>query len=165
MKRALATVILFSLVALPAFVSGCTLAVSQTREAYTYSSEVYDAAKDAPASEQEVLNFLAEDTTDQNLWTEGVYECGHFAADLWWNAYTQGLEACIVWVKHWQQGVEQVHWVVKFCIENENQNHWLWVEPSTDEVVDESDYTVQDTYCEEQALNICRSWWAASSTS
>ncbi|MHC1578794.1 MAG: hypothetical protein ACXQTH_03570, partial [Dehalococcoidia bacterium] len=107
MRRALFILILVSLVALPAFVSGCTLAVGQTREPYTYSSEVYDAAKDAPASEQEVLNFLTEDTTNENLWIEGVYECGHFAADLWWNAHVQGLEACMVWVKHWKQGVEQ----------------------------------------------------------
>ena len=165
MKRTLVLVILVSLVASLVFISGCTLVVAQTREPYTYSSEVYNAAKVSPASEQEVLNFLAEDTTDKNLWIEGVYECGHFAADLWWNAYMQGLEACMVWVKHWEQGMEQVHWLVKLRIEDETQNYWLWVEPSSDEVVDEGDYTMQDTYCGEQALNLCRTWWKETSRS
>jgi hypothetical protein len=165
MKRTLVLVILVSLVASLAFISGCTLVVAQTREPYTYSSEVYNAAKVSPASEQEVLNFLAEDTTDKNLWIEGVYECGHFAADLWWNAYMQGLEACMVWVKHWEQGMEQVHWLVKLRIEDETQNYWLWVEPSSDEVVDEDDYTMQDTYCGEQALNLCKTWWEERSRS
>jgi uncharacterized protein YceK len=159
MKRTLVLVILVSLVALLTFISGCTSVVAQTREPYTYSSEVYNAAKVSPASEQEVLNFLAQDTTDKNLWIVGVYECGHFAADLWWNAYMQGLEACMVWVKHWEQGMEQVHWLVKLRIEDETQNYWLWVEPSSDEVVDEDDYTMQDTYCGEQALNLCKTWW------
>jgi len=165
MKRTLVLVILVSLVALLTFISGCTLVVAQTREPYTYSSEVYNAAKVSPASEQEVLNFLAEDTTDRNLWIGGVYECGHFAADVWWNAYMQGLEACMVWVKHWEQGMEQVHWLVKLRIEDETQNYWLWVEPSSDEVVDEGDYTMQDTYCGEQALNLCKTWWEERSRS
>jgi hypothetical protein len=165
MKRTLVLVILVSLVASLAFISGCTLVVAQTREPYTYSSEGYNAAKVSPASEQKVLNFLAQDPTDRNLWIEGVYECGHFAADLWWNAYMQGLEACMVWVKHWEQGMEQVHWLVKLRIEDETQNYWLWVEPSSDEVVDEDDYTMQDTYCGEQALNLCKTWWKETSRS
>ena len=165
MKRTLVLVILVSLVALLTFISGCTLVVAQTREPYTYSSEVYNAAKVSPASEQEVLNFLAQDTTDRNLWIGGVYECGHFTADVWWNAYMQGLEACMVWVKHWEQGMEQVHWVAKFRIEDQTQDYWLWVEPSSDEVVDEGDYTMQDTYCGEQALNLCRTWWKETSRS
>ena len=165
MKRTLVLVILVSLVASLVFISGCTLVVAQTRESYTYSSEVYNATKVSPASEQEVLNFLAQDTTDRNLWIGGVYECGHFAADVWWNAYMQGLEACMVWVKHWEQGMEQVHWLVKLRIEDETQNYWLWVEPSSDEVVDEGDYTMQDTYCGEQALNLCRTWWKETSRS
>jgi hypothetical protein len=165
MKRTLVLVILVSLVASLAFISGCTLVVAQAREPYAYSSEVYNAAKVSPASEQEVLNFLAEDTTDRNLWIEGVYECGHFAADLWWNAYMQGLEACMVWVKHWEQGMEQAHWLVKLRIEDQPQDYWLWVEPSSDEVVDEGDYTMQDTYCREQALNLCKTWWKETSRS
>jgi hypothetical protein len=165
MKRTLVLVILVSLVALLPFISGCTFVVAQTREPYTYSSEVYNAARVSPASEQEVLNFLAEDTTDKNLWIEGVYECGHFAADLWWNAYMQGLEACMVWVKHWEHSMEQVHWLVRFRIEDETQDYWLWVEPSSDEVVDEGDYTMQDTYCGEQASNLCKSWWKETSRS
>jgi hypothetical protein len=165
MRRTLVLVILVSLVALLTFISGCTLVLAQTREPYTYSSEVYNAAKVSPASEQEVLNFLAQDTTDRNLWIGGVYECGYFAADLWWNAYMQGLEACMVWVKHWEQGMEQVHWLVKLRIEDETQNYWLWVEPSSDEVVDEGDYTMQDTYCGEQALNLCKTWWEERSRS
>jgi hypothetical protein len=165
MKRTLVLVILVSLVASLAFISGCTLVVAQTREPYTYSSEGYNAAKVSPASEQKVLNFLAQDPTDRNLWIEGVYECGHFAADLWWNAYMQGLEACMVWVKHWERSTEQDHWVVKFHIEDATQNYWLWVEPSTDGVVNEGDYTMQDTYCGEQALNLCKTWWKETSRS
>ena len=165
MKRVLILTGLVSLVALLAFISGCTLVVGRTREPRTYSSEVYIAAKVSPASEQEVLNFLAEDTTDENLWIEGVYECGHFAADLWWNAYMQGLEACMVWVKYWDQGIEQVHWLVKLHIEDKTQNYWLWVEPSSDEAVDEGDYTVEDTYCGEQAFNLCKTWWEEESKS
>ena len=162
MKRTLVLVILVSLVASLAFISGCTLVVAQAREPYAYSSEVYNAAKVSPASAQEVLNFLAEDTTDRNLWIEGVYECGHFAADLWWNAYMQGLEACMVWVKHWEQGMEQAHWLVKLRIEDGTQNYWLWVEPSSDEVVDEDDYEIQDTFCGEEAFNLCKTWWDES---
>jgi len=165
MKRTVVLVILISLVASLAFISGCTLVVAQTREPYTYSSEVYNAAKVSPTSEREVLNFLAQDPTDKNLWIEGVYECGHCAADLWWNAYMQGLEACMVWVKHREQGMEQVHWLVKLRIEDETQDYWLWVEPSSDEVVDEDGYTIQDTYCGEQALNLCRTWWKEKSRS
>ena len=162
MKRALVLVILVLLVALPAFISGCTSAGAQTREPDTYSSEIYDASKVSPATEQEVLDFLARDSTDENVWISGRYECGNFAADLWWNAYTQGLEACLVWVKHWEQGKEQLHWVVKFRIEDETQNYWLWVEPSSDEVVDEDDYTIQDTFCGEEAFTLCKTWWEES---
>jgi len=164
MKRALVLVILVSLVVLPAFISGCMSVSAQIKEPYTYSSVIYNASKVSPATEQEVLNFLAQDPTDKNVWIKGVYECGHFAADLWWNAYMQGLEACMVWVKHWEQGTEQVHWVVKFLIGNETQNYWLWIEPSSDAVVNESDYTIQGTYCGEEALNLCKTWWAGNSS-
>jgi hypothetical protein len=162
MKRALVLVILVSLVALLACMSGCVAAGAQTREPYTYSSEIYNASKVSPPTEQEVLDFLAQDTTDENLWIKGVYECGHFSADLWWNAYMQGLEACLVWVKYWEQGTEQVHWLVKFHIDDETQNYWLWVEPSSDKIVDEGDYTIQDTFCGEEALNLCKTWWEES---
>jgi len=159
MKRTLDLVILTSLVASLALMSGCVAAGAQIRESYTYSSEIYDASRVSPATDQEVLDFLAQDTTDQNSWIKGAYECGHFAADLWWNAYMQELEACMVWVKHWEQGTEQDHWIVKFRIEDETQNYWLWVEPSSDEVVEEGDYTIQDTFCGEEALNLCKTWW------
>jgi hypothetical protein len=160
-KRTLVLVIV-SLMALLIITSGCVPAGAQTREPYTYSSEIYDASKVSPATEQEVLDFLAQDPTDNNVWIKGVYECGHFAADLWWNAYMQGLEACMVWVKHWEQGTEQDHWVVKLHIGNATQNYWLWVEPSSDEVVNEGDYTIQDTFCGEEAFNICKTWWEES---
>jgi len=164
MKRALVLVILVLLVALLAFISGCTAAGAQIRESYTYSSEVHDASKVSPATEQEVLDFLAQDTTDENAWRAGRYECGNFAADIWWNAYTQGLEACMVWVKRMKWGEEQLHWVVKFRIEDETQNYWLWVEPSSDEVVDEDDYAIEDTFCGEEAFNLCKTWWEESSS-
>jgi len=164
MKCALIFVIIVSLVALPALGSGCTSVMAQTRETYAYSSEIYSARRVSPATEQEVLNFLAQDRTDKNVWIKGVYECGHVAADLWWNAYVQGMEACLVWVKYWKHGTEQVHWLVKFHIEDGAQSSWLWVEPSNDGVVDEGDYTMQDTYCEEQALDLCRTWWAGNSS-
>jgi len=163
MRRKSVLVILVSLVILLAFISGCASAVGQTRQPYTYSTKVYNAAKISPTTEQEALDFLAEDTTDKNPWVRGIYECGHFAADLWWNAYEYGLEACLVWVTYSEQGIEQVHWIVKLRIEDEGQCYWLWVEPSTDEVVDEGDYTVQGTYCGEQALNLCRTWWEEGS--
>jgi hypothetical protein len=159
LKHVLDCAIVVSLLALVVLTSGCTTVAGQVREPHVYSSETYNASRVSPATEQEVLDFLAQDTTDENLWVEGVYECGHFAADLWWNAYTQGLEACMVWVTYWQQGTEQVHWVVKFSIKDETQNYWLWVEPSSDEVVDEADYAVQDTYCAEQAFSLCKTWW------
>ena len=163
MKRSLVLLILVSLVAALPFISGCTLVVAQTREPCAYSSEVYDAAKISPASEQEVLNFLAEDPTDKNLWIEGVYECGHFAADLWWDAYVQGLEASMVWVKHRERSTEQDHWVIKLHIEDTTQDYWLWVEPASDDVVDEGDYTIQDTFCGEEALRLCKTWWKETS--
>jgi len=161
-KRALALVILVSLVALLIITSGCVAVGAQTREPYTYSTEIYDASKVSPATEQEVLDFLTQDTTDENVWRAGSYECGHFSADVWWNAYTQGLEACMVWVKRMKWGQEQLHWVVKFHIEDETQNYWLWVEPSSDEVVDEDDYAIQDTFCGEEAFNLCKTWWEES---
>ena len=164
MKRASVLVILVSLVASLAFISGCTLVVAQTREPCTYSSKVYNTARLSPTSEQEVLDFLAEDPTDKSLWIEGIYECGHFAADLWWGAYVQGLEACMVWVKHRERGMEQDHWVVKFRIEDTTQGYWLWVEPSSDEVVDKGDYTIQETFCGEEALRLCKTWWEETST-
>jgi hypothetical protein len=163
-KHRLAFVILVSLLGLLIIISGCTVAGAQTREPYTYSSEVYDASKISPATEQEVLDFLAQDDTDKNLWQEGVYECGHFSADLWWNAYMEGLEACMVWVTRMKWGEEQIHWVVKFRIEDESQNYWLWVEPSNDEVVDENDYTIKDTFCGEEAFDLCQTWWEESSS-
>ena len=164
MKRTQIIVILISLLALLALGSGCTSAMAQTREADDYSCEVYNASTVSPATEQEVLDFLAEDPTDTNVWIGGVYECGHIAADLWWNAYMQGLEACLAWVKYWKQGTEQVHWLVKFHIEDGTQSYWLWVEPSDDGVVHEGDYTVQDTYCGDQALRLCKTWWAADAS-
>jgi uncharacterized protein YceK len=162
MKRKLMLAIVVSLVALPAFVSGCTSVIAQTRQPDNYSSEIYSASKVSQATEQEVLAFVAQDPTDEHLWVKGVYECGHFAADLWWNAYTQGLEACMVWVKHWVGGQELDHWVVKFHIENETQNCWLWIEPSTDRVVNEANYTIQDTFCGQQAFDLCKTWWGES---
>jgi hypothetical protein len=164
MKRALVLVILVSLVALPAFISGCTSVIAQTRAPDTYSSEIYNASRVSPATEQEVLDFLAQDPTDKNLWIKGVYECGHFAADLWWDAYMHGLEACMVWVKHWQQGQELDHWVVKFRVENETQTYWLWVEPSSDKIVNEGDYTIQGTFCGQEALNLCETWWGENTS-
>jgi hypothetical protein len=164
MKQRLALVILVSLVALLIITSGCVAAGAQTREPYTYSSETYDASKVSPATEQEVLDFLAQDSTDKNLWREEVYECGHFSADVWWNAYMQGLEACMVWVKRMKWGEEQLHWVVKFRIEEETQNCWLWIEPSSDEVVDEDDYAIQDTFCGKEAFNLCKTWWEESTS-
>ena len=137
--------------------------MAQTRETYTYSPEIYNGRKVSPATEQEVLNFLDQDPTDKNVWIKGVYECGHVAADLWWNGYMEGLEACMVWVKYWKHGTEQVHWLVKFHIEDGTQSYWLWVEPSSDEVVDEGNYTMQDTYCGEQASNLCKIWWTGNS--
>ena len=162
MKQRLALVILISLIALLIVISGCVAAGAQTKEPYIYSSEIYDASKVTPANEQEVLDFLAQDATDKNVWQAEVYECGHFAADLWWNAYVQGLEACMVWVERIKWGQEQIHWVVKFRIEDENQNYWLWIEPSNDEVVDEDDYRIQDTFCGEKAFNLCITWWEES---
>jgi hypothetical protein len=162
-KRTLALVIV-SLMTLLIITSGCVPAGAQTREPYTYSSEIYDASKVSPATEQEVLDFLAQDSTDKNVWIKGVYECGHFAADLWWNAYMQGLEACMVWVKHWEQGTEQDHWVVKFHIGNATQNYWLWVEPSSDDVVDEDNYVIQDSFCGEEAFSLCKTWWEESTS-
>ena len=161
-ERRLTLVILVSLVALLIIISGCVAAGAQTKEPYVYSSDVYDASEVSPATEQEILDFLAQDSTDKNVWQEEVYECGHFAADVWWNAYVQGLEACMVWVKRIKWGQEQIHWVVKFHIEDETQNYWLWVEPSSDEVVEEDDYTIQDTFCGEEAFNLCITWWEES---
>jgi len=161
-RHALTLVILVSLVALLTFVSGCTMAGAKIREPYTYSSEIYDALKVLPATEQEVLDFLAQDATDKNVWREEVYECGHFSADLWWNAYIQGLEACMVWVKRTIWDKEEIHWVAKFRIEDESRNYWLWIEPSSDEVIDEGNYIIQDTYCGEEAFNLCKIWWEES---
>ena len=159
MKRTLDLVILASLVASLALMSGCVAAGAQIRESYTYSSEIYDASRVSPATDQEVLDFLAQDTTDENLWIEGVYECGHFAADLWWNAYTQGLEAFMVWVTYWEQGQEQVHGLVEFHIEVETQSYWLWVDPQSDKIVDEGAYTIQGTFCGQEAFSLCKTWW------
>jgi hypothetical protein len=162
MSHKLALVILVSLVALLIITSGCVPAQAQNREPYTYSSEIYDESKVSLATEQKVLDFLARDSTDENLWISGRYECGHFAADVWWNSYVQGLEACMVWVKRVKWGEEQNHWVVKFRIEDETQTCWLWVEPSSDEVVDKNDYEIQDTFCGEEAFNLCKTWWEES---
>jgi len=161
-KRGLAFVILVSLIALLIITSGCMAAGAQTREPYTDSSESYDTSKVSPATEQEVLDFLAQDATEKTLWREGIYECGHFSADVWWNAHMQGLEACMGWGERMKWGEEQLHWVVKFRIEDEAQNYWLWVEPSSDEVVDEDDYAIQDTFCGEEAFNLCKTWWEES---
>jgi hypothetical protein len=65
----------------------------------------------------------------------------------------------MVWVKHLVHGTEQDHWVAEFHIEDETQNYWLWVEPSTDKIVNETDYTIQDTFCGQEAFDLCRTWW------
>ena len=142
--------------------SGCAPAGAQTRQPYTYSFEIYDASKVSPANEQEVLDFLARDSTDENLWISRRYECGHFAADIWWNSYMQGLEACLVWVKRWKWGNEQLHWLVRFRIEEDGRRYWLLIEPESDEVVDEDDYAIQDTFCGEEAFNLSKTWWEES---
>jgi len=159
MKHVLDCILAVSLLALVVLTSGCATVGGQVREPYTYSSETYNASGVSPATDQEVLDFLAQDTTDENHWIEGVYECGHFAADLWWNAYTQGLEACMVWVTYWEQGKEQVHWLVEFHIEVETQSYWLWIDPQSDKIVDEGAYTIQDTLCGQEALSLCKTWW------
>ncbi|MGQ9546751.1 MAG: hypothetical protein ACUVTR_06310 [Dehalococcoidia bacterium] len=161
-KRTFDYLLLASLVILLPFISGCVSAGLQHRELYTYSSEIYDACRVSPGTEEEVLGFLAQDSTDKNVWVAGVYECGHFAADLWWNAYTEGLEACMVWVKRWEQGQQRVHWVVKFRIQDNTGNYWLWVEPSNDQLVNQEDYVVEDTFCGEEAFNLCQTWWQES---
>ena len=71
----------------------------------------------------------------------------------------QGLETSMVWVKSMKGDEEQLHWIVKFRIEDGIQNYWLWVEPSSDEVVDEDNYAIQGTFCGEEAFNISKAWW------
>jgi hypothetical protein len=154
--------VLVPLVILLALSLGCAASGSQSRDPSTYSSEVYDASRASPATEQEVLDFLARDTTDSNVWIAGVYECGHFAADVWWNAYTEGLESCLVWVERWKWGQWSPHWLVKFHTGNEGRYSWLWIEPSTDSAVNATDYKVQDTFCGEAAFDICIEWWGES---
>jgi len=162
MKHASTLIVFILLTVMVIISSGCMAAGAQASKPYTYSSDIYDASKTSPSTEQEVLDFLTRDETDQNLWEADVYECGHFAADVWWNAYEQGLEACMVWVKRMKWGEEQIHWVVKFRVEDKTQNYWFWIEPSTDEVVDEDNYSVQDTFCGEEAFNLCLTWWEGS---
>jgi hypothetical protein len=94
-----------------------------------------------------VLDFLARDKTDENLYIEDIYECEQFAADLWWNAYNEGMEGCIVWV-YTNPGF---HAVVKF----NTTDGWLWVDPEIDFVSSKCWYEVWMTFCGENAFNKC----------
>ncbi len=126
---------------------GCVSAEAQVKRPEGYQGESYNATSVSPRHRDEILDFLAHDKTNENEYIVGKYMCEEFAADLWWNAYNEGIEGCIVWV----YTGEGFHTQVKFRTTEGD----LWVEPSMDFTSSSSWYEVWRTFCGENAFNKC----------
>jgi len=135
------------------FSLNCVSVEGQVRLPNEYRSIVYEDTQATSHSEADILAFLDKDQTDRNVWIANKYMCLEFACDLWWNAYNEGIEGCLVAVFRSSQG----HWVVKF---NTTNNGWLWVEPHTDTTSNDGfGYEVYGTACGKDAFDGCVSNW------
>lgn len=126
----------------------CVSTEAQIRMPEGYQGASYDATTISPRTQDEVLAFLALDKTDENDYVQDQYMCEQFAADLWWNAYSEGIEGCIVWA---YVSPGQFHSVVKL----NTTSGWLWVEPQLDIARNNCWYEVWKTFCGENAFNKC----------
>jgi len=125
----------------------CTSIETQVRKPEGYKGVPYNATSVSPKTKDKILDFLVRDKTDENEYIKDEYMCEQFAADLWWNAYNEGIQACIVWA--WTS--EGLHTVLKF----NTTNGELWVEPSMDITSSNCWYEVWRTFCGENAFNKC----------
>lgn len=145
-------VIAISLLILVILSLGCASINGQIRMPSEYQSVVYQDKKATPHSEDEVLAFLERDQTDRNVWLADEYMCQEFASDLWWNAYNEGIEGCLVGVFRGSQG----HWIVKF----NTTDGWLWVEPHADTTSNDGfGYQIYFTLCGNDAFDSCIEDW------
>jgi len=125
----------------------CVSVEAQVKVPEDYHGSLYDATSVSPKSKEQILDFLARDQTDQNEYIMDEYMCEEFAADLWWSAYNEGIEGCIVWV----YTGEGFHSLVKF----NTTDGELWVEPSLEFTSSSCWYEVWKTFCGENAFNKC----------
>ena len=135
------------LVALGVAGLACVSAEVQVRVPEDHQGGLYNAVSVSPKTEEYILSFLMQDKTDENEYIVDEYMCEEFAADLWWNAYNEGIEGCIVWV----YTGEGFHTLVKLhTVDGE-----LWVEPSLDFTSSSCWYEIWKTFCGENAFNKC----------
>ena len=125
----------------------CVSVEARVRVPEGYQGSLYDPTSVSPKTKEHVLGFLAQDKTDENEYIVDEYMCEEFAADLWWNAYNEGIEGCIVWV----YTGEGFHSLVKFYTTAGE----LWVEPSLEFTSSVCWYEVWKTFCGENAFNKC----------
>ena len=81
---------------------------------------------------QEVIDFLKEDKTDENLFIEGtygVYVCSHLARDVNNNAQEQGLRCALIELRYPDSG----HSIVAF---NTIDRGIIYFEPQLDDKVE-----------------------------
>jgi len=144
-------VIVTSLILLGILGLNCASIDNQVRMPSEYQSAIYEDGKAIPHSKDEILAFLDRDQTNRNVWIADEYMCQEFASDLWWNAYNEGIEGCLVAVFRGTQG----HWVVKF----HTTEGWLWVDPHSDITSDECQHEIYFTLCGEDAFDACIDDW------
>lgn len=125
----------------------CVSAEAQVKVLKDYQGSLYDATSVSTKTREQILDFMARDKTDENEYIVDEYMCEEFAAALWWNAYNEGIEGCIVWV--WTS--QGLHTLVKF----DTTVGDLWVEPSMDITSSNCWYEVWRTFCGENAFNKC----------
>jgi len=125
----------------------CVSTEVQIRIPEEYQGEPYDAMTVSPRAREDILGFLVLDKTDENEYVQDQYMCEHFAANLWWNAYNEGIQGCIVWV-YTSPGF---HALVKF----DTTDGTLWVEPARDITSTNCWYEVWKSFCGENAFNKC----------
>lgn len=76
----------------------------------------------------EMIAFLREDTTNENEYVLGEYECRHYASKLVENAWEQGYHSYYVYLSF----VEGAHAIVAF---NTTDKGFKYVEPQSDDIV------------------------------
>jgi hypothetical protein len=77
---------------------------------------------------QEMLNFLALDQTDKNMYVEGTYTCWNFAADVKYHAFLKGYKCGLVYIEF----PGSAHAVVCF---NTTDQGLFYIEPQNDAIM------------------------------
>jgi Tfp pilus assembly protein PilX len=84
----------------------------------------------------ELKTFLAEDTTNQNKWVEGIYICMNFAADLKEHARNKGYNISYI-IINFDYTYNSYSYSAGHTMNGAYlaDGTWVWIEPQTDEII------------------------------